>query len=200
MKQEHLGRLAALVIACLATAAVVTPVQGQETGTLKFELRPYESEVKIKKNIARQLDGSGLRWGVHENMIIIPLVSEKFVKPELPHMTRYGESKAIQLPAGNYTITVIGYEQKKLSRNIDKVLSESAFFNEDVLSFSIEPGATTTLDLLPRFAKTGKLVKVFLPKLFVEIHGGDETEGRVLINARMERSIRWDDYTGPLKF
>ena len=172
----------------------------QETGTLNVDVKPYESEVKIKKNIAKQLEHGGIRWGFLDDELIVPLISEKYVKPELPHFTRYGESDEIELAPGDYEITSIGYEQKELSRNIDKVLSKSAYFNQRILSFSIQPGATTTLEILPRFKKTGKLIKVFMPDLHVKVVVAGAVKGEAVINERTSSSVPWDDYSGPLKF
>jgi hypothetical protein len=185
--------LALLIL--FSTAAMGADPQG----TLVFEVQDYESEVKLKKNIVRQLEHGGLVWGFLENELVIPLVAQRFVKPEMNNTTRWGETDEITLPPGDYTLTCIGYQQKELSRNVDKVLSESAYFNLDRLTFTIRDGDTTRIQVLPRFAKSGKLVKVFIPALHVSVFEGDEKTAEAVISERTDSSIAWDDYEGPLK-
>lgn len=194
MPNYRLALLAVLILTAGEAAAE------EQTGTLLFDLRPYTSSVTLKKNIKKQLDRGGLKWGLEGNVLVIPLVGEQFVQTPLPHLTRYGKSTEIELPAGDYVISAIGYEQKELSRNVDKVLSASAFFNEEILAFTIRAGEKTTVEIQPQFVKTGKLVKVFIPRLHTRILVDNTEQAKSLINERTESSVAWDDYSGPLKF
>jgi hypothetical protein len=174
-------------------------------GTLVFDVKSLESDVKIKKNVRKQLEHAGLRWGISDNVLVIPLISQTFVKSELPHLTRYGEKKVIDLEAGQYRITCIGYVHSSNSRDVETVLSKSAFFNEAVMTFTVAAGKTTTLEIRPVLQKQTQSsflvkIKMFMPDLWTKvIEDGVETEETV-INQRMTTSISWDDYSGPLKF
>ena len=171
------------------------------TGTLVLNVDNYESEVKLKKNIRKQFDHSGLDWGINEDDLVITLVNRSYIGVDLSYLTRYGESKSLELPAGDYSITCIGIALESLSRDVEQLLSKSAFFNKDVLGFSIRPGETTQVDVHPliRKQKAGFLVKAFTPQLRVVVQeNGQPTEDKV-ISDRIASSIPWDHYSGPLK-
>jgi hypothetical protein len=193
--------------AILVLTFLVTPVFAEDPsiGTLVFDVKSLESDVKIKKNVRKQLEHAGLRWGIGDNVLVIPLVNEKYVKSDLPHLTRYGETKLIDVEAGQYHITCIGYVHSSNSRDVEKVLSKSAFFNKEVMTFTVEPGKTTILEIRPVLQKQTKSsflvkTKMFMPDLWTKvIEDGVETE-ETIINQRMATSISWDDYSGPLKF
>ena len=187
---------------CAASALAAEP---SETGTLVFHVMDYESEVKIGKKIQAQLEHAGLKWGINEDVLVIPLVNEIYVNAELPYLTRYGATKSIDLKAGEYHITCIGFILRSNSQDVRKVLSKSAFFNERVLSFTIAPGKTTTLRVLPSMKKQSQLSfalyqTMFQPELKVTIiEDGAETE-EMVINLPMTSTIPWDEYSGSLKF
>ena len=124
-------KLLALGTAFLIIAAFAgppPPAAAQSNGTLIFDVKNYASQVKIKKKVAKQLKHAGLRWAMLDNVLIIPMVNEKFVKPAMPNLTRYGEQTVLELKPGEYKITCIGFEHKKTSRDPDKVLAKSADF------------------------------------------------------------------------
>ncbi len=189
----------------LALASVIGLISGaaiasEPAGMLVVDVLDYESNVKLKKNIRRQLDNGFLRWTVVDDELVIPLVDERFVEPEFPHATRWGERDELSLPAGDYRLTCIGYEQKELSRDPQEVLAEGAYFNLDIMTFAVRPEQTTRVEILPRFRKTGGfLLKVFVPHLHVKIYEGEELVGEKVVSVRSDESIRWDEYTGPLK-
>ena len=191
----------------LVLTFLVTPVFAEDPsiGTLVLDVKSLESDVKIKKNVRKQLEHAGLRWGIGDNVLVIPLINEKFVKSELSHLIRYGEKKVIDLEAGQYHITCIGYVHSSNSRDVEKVLSKSAFFNEEVMTFTVATGKTTILEIRPVLQKQTKSsfllkTKMFMPDLWTKvIEDGVATE-ETNINQRMTTSISWDDYSGPLKF
>jgi hypothetical protein len=133
------------------------------------------------------------------------MIDEKFVRPELANVTRYGETDAIDLKPGKYSITCIGYAHSSNSRDVDKVLSASAFFNEGAVTFIVEPGKTTTLEIEPVLQKQKKSsflikTKVYVPDLRTKVVVDGEESEVVIINQRIDSSIAWDDYSGSLKF
>ena len=179
---------------------IATNVFASETeGTLLVEVQNYESDVKLKKGIRKQLDRGGLEWAIKGDELVIPFIGTKFVDADPLYTTRWSETDEVSLSPGEYAITFIGYEQKKLFGGIDKVLSKGAYFNERVLTFMIEPGEVTTLQILPRYQKTGSMLKVFLPALHVKVIRDEAVVQESVITGRTEQSISWDDYTGDLK-
>jgi hypothetical protein len=189
-----------LLLAILA--ALAGPIAADPpTGTLVLDVLPYESEVKLKKNIRAQFDRGGIEWGILENELVISLVSRQYVGADLPQLTRYGQQDSLELPAGEYRITCIGLTLESMSRSVDELLSKSAYFNKDILNFSILPGQTTRLAVhsLIRKQKAGFLLKAFSPQLKIAVDDGREDERETVISDRIASSIPWDRYSGPLK-
>jgi hypothetical protein len=186
---------------------VAHPLLGQQTGTLVLDMKNYTSSAKIPKNGQKQLEHAGIRWGVLDsNTLLIPLVNQRYVKADTPYLTRFGEQKAVEVKAGEYTITCIGFEFDAMSRDPDKVLSKSGFFNIDALRFAVLPGKTTTLEISPSFVAESQSrvflkFTMFLPDLKVRVlEDGAQKGDDVVISRRTEKSVAWDDYKGPLKF
>jgi len=179
---------------------------GQQKGTLVFDLKNYTSDAKIPKRSEKSLEHAGVRWGMIDDSLLISLVSEKFVKADLPYLTRFGEQKTLEMKAGQYTITCIGYEYNSTSRDPDKRLAKSAFFNIDGVTFSVLPGKTTILEISPTYVAESQwriLTKLtaFVPDLKVRVLEDGAPKGEeVVINRRTANSVAWDDYHGPLKF
>ena len=187
-----------IVAACLMLGGVAF---GQSTGSLVVNVLDYETDFKLKDKVRKKLDDGFLRWAVVGDELVIPLVSEKFLEPEFPNTTRWGERDKISVPAGHYRLTCIGYEQKELSSDPQEVLAEGAYFNLDVLEFDVHPDRTTRLDVLPTYYVDRGLflVKWFLLRLKVGIYEEDRLVAEKVISERSETSIRWDEYSGPLK-
>lgn len=176
----------------------------QQSGTLVFDVESYASEVKLDKNTKKQLQHFGIEWGIVDDMVVIPLVKKAFLKPEIPYFTRYGEQKTLQVEPGEYNITCIGYVHSSNSRDVDKVLSKSAFFNNAVLTFTVLPGKTTTVEIFPTYQRQTKWslwlpVRMFLPDLNVRVIEDEVQKVEKVINRRTTTSVAWDDYGGPLK-
>ena len=190
----------------LSVLGTTRPVIGQQSGTLVFDLKNYTTNAKMPKNTQKELAHAGLHWGMLDNTLLIPMVNQKYVKPETPYLTRLGEQKTLEMKAGRYTITCIGYEIRSGSADIDKVLSKNAFFNHDVLTFTVLPGKTTTLEISPVYQAESKWVllskfTMFLPDLKVRVlEDGTPNGEEVVISQRTVKSVAWDDYHGPLKF
>jgi hypothetical protein len=197
----------AAALAILLTPWLPPAVGSQESssGTLLVDVKPYESDVDMNKNVRKQLEHAGLEWGVVDHTIVFTLVDKRFVNAELPHMTRYGESKALELKSGDYTITCIGFVLASTSSDVEKSLSSSAFVNENVMTFTISHDRITTVKVLPIFQKQAKRgfrrsISVLVPDLAVSVLGDEAPKAAITINKRTPSSIAWDIYSGPLKF
>lgn len=144
----------------------------------------------------RELKSGGLEWGVKGNELVVTLVNKRFINVEIPNLTRYGERKEIELPAGEYTLTCVGLIPEG-GLSVDKVLSKGAYFNTNVFQFTIEPGKTTELDVASVIRRENTFfLKFFIPEVSIQIGDGPA----VPINVRGDASVGWDDYSGPLKF
>jgi hypothetical protein len=190
----------------LTVLSSARPALAQQTGTLVLELKNFTSDAKIPKKSQKNLAHAGVRWEMVDDGVLISLVNERFVKADLPNLTRFGEQKAVELKPGRYSITCIGYDFSSTSRDIDKVLAKSAFFNNDVMTFTVSAGKTTTLEIAPVYKAESQwwvLSKftMFLPDLKVRVLEDGTPQGdEVVINRRTEKSVAWNDYHGPLKF
>jgi hypothetical protein len=93
-----------------------------------------------------------------------------------------------------------------MSRDPDKVISKSGFYNIDVLKFAIMPGKTTTLEISPILVPESQSrlwakFTMFLPALRVRVLVDGTPPGEaVVISRRTDKSVAWNDYKGPLKF
>ena len=197
-----------LIGICLSLTAfgAAQSTSRQQSGMLVFDLKNYTSDAKMTKNAVKVLQYAGLRWGMLDKTLLIPMVNDKFVKADIPYFTRFGELKTLILEPGQYTITCIGFEFSSTSPDIDKALAKGAFFNNDVVTFTVLPGKTTTLEISPVYEAESKwrvLVKLtmLMPNLNLRIlEDGTLKDEDVAINRRTAKSVAWDDYHGPLKF
>lgn len=193
---------------CLVLAAIgaVRPVSGQQSGNLVFELENYTSDVKLPKKIQKQFEHGGIGWGIQDNSVVVSMLKQNFVKADL-QFTRYGERKTVEMKPGRYTITCIGYDVVSTwSLDIDKNLAKSAFFNNDVITFTVLPGKITTLEITPVMTAKSvwirlSTVTMYMPDIKVRVvEDGNATSENVVINRRTDNSDGWNDYHGPLKF
>lgn len=190
----------------LTSLGAAQSVFGQQSGTLVLDLKNYTSDAKIPKNSQKRLEHAGLRWGMLDNSVLISFVNEKYVKADLPYLTRFGDQKTLEIKPGQHTITCIGFEFDSTSSDVDKTLAKSAFFNNEVVTFTVQPGKTTTLEISPIFEAESQwhvLTKLtmFIPDLKVRVLEDGTPKGESLvINRRTPKSVAWNDYHGPLKF
>jgi len=190
-----------ITLIILAVFIAPIPAESAPTGTLVVDVQEYTSQVKIKKKVAKQLKHGGVVWGLSDHLLIVSLVNKQYVKPKLSNMTRYGEQNELGLEAGEYKITCIGFLHKKTSGDVDKVLSKSAFFNEEVMTFTILPDKTTTLEIVPVIKKQKAfLTNMFAPEYTVRVIEDGIEKAEAIISQRTGLSVAWDDYSGPLKF
>ncbi|MEF9978870.1 MAG: hypothetical protein RR969_07495 [Thermomonas sp.] len=172
----------------------------QETGTLVVNVAPFTSEKQLPKKVDKQLRSGGLEWGVKDGLLVFTMVAKQFIDYPINHMTRYGQSETLALPAGDYRITGIGLEMTT-GFSVQKILDKGAFVNEDVMSFRIEPGQTTTLTIKPVIYKDATFaVNFWMPTLLASVAAGTEPGAETALNKRIPTSIAWPNYSGPLKF
>jgi len=191
----------------LAAIGAARPILGQQSGTLVFEVKNYTSDAKLPKKIQKVMEHGGIGWGTLDNSVLISMVRENFVKADLQYFTRFGEQKTLEMKAGQYTITCIGYEfVSTWSLDVDKNLAKSAFINSDIVTFTVLPGKTTTLEISPVIVAKSVWVRLssvtmFSPDLTVRVLEDGAPKGEdVVITRRTENSVAWNDYHGPLKF
>jgi hypothetical protein len=169
-------------------------------GTLTVNIAQFTSERELPKKVDKQLRSGGLEWGVKDGLIVFTLVNKQFIDFPINHMTRYGQSESLPLPAGDYRITGIGLEMSA-GFNVQKLLDRGAFVNENVLSFRIEPGKTTTLNIRPVIYKDAAFVVNFwMPSLMASVQSEAGNGEEKALNVRNATSIAWPQYGGPLKF
>ena len=170
------------------------------TGTLVVEITPYTSEKPLPAKIEQQLKSAAVEFGVRDHQVVFSTVAKQFIDFPLSHMVRYGQSETLALPPGEYRITGIGLEVS-FGFNVQKILNKGAFVNEDVMSFTIEPGKTTTLVIHSVYGRdTAGLNAFYLPNLMASVRGEAGSTPEQALNVRGEHSIAWPDYHGSLKF
>lgn len=182
-----------------ATATATAPALSA-TGTLLVDIKAFTSEKELPKKVDKQLKSGGLEWGIRDNLIVFTMVNKQFVDFPISHMTRYGQNESLTLPAGEYRVTGIGMEMTA-GFNVQKILDRGAFVNDDVVTFRIEPGKTTTLSINPVIKKDNAFVVDFwMPTMMASVVGETAATEEKALNLRSETSIAWPQYKGPLKF
>jgi len=202
-------RLTYILIAGFLGFAAVCAAQSdssQQSGTLVFYLKSYTADVKIPKNSQKQLEHAGVSWAVLGNTLLISLVNQKYVNVDTLYLTRFGEQKKLEMKPGEYTVTCIAHEFNSTSANAEKFLSKNAFFNNDVVKFTVLAGKTTTLEVSPDYVSESawfRLSKLtmYIPLLKARVlEDGAQQSEVVEINRRTDKSVAWGNYKGPLKF
>jgi hypothetical protein len=184
----------------LATLCVAAPLVARADGTLVINVAPFQSEVKLKPKVQKQIEGGGMEWGLAGDRLVVTTVNKQYVGPAIDHLTRFGTNATLPLPAGEYHISCVGMVYDG-GLSVAKVLSKGAYFNENVMSFRIADGQTTTLDVRPVIrSSSGMLLKVFMPEYIAKTTLNGEVSSDTSLNARGEKSTAWDDYSGDLKF
>jgi len=193
-------RMMIRTVAFAAAAALWSLSAQAATGTLVFDVKPFTSKVKLKEKIENRLKSGGIEWGAADGQLVVTTVNKRFIRFDLPHMTRYGESKTLELAPGTYTIHCAAFIPEG-GLSVEKALAKGAFFNLDQMTFEIAEGKTTTLEVHPVIeSESTFLLKFFLPELQVKLVEDGAVTQEAVINNRVESSIAWNDYSGPLKF
>lgn len=188
----------AMLVLALAFSHAATAQEN--TGTLVVNIQQFTSEKPLPKKVDKQLKNGGLEWGVKDDLVVFTMVNKQFIDYPINHMTRYGQSETLTLPAGEYRVTGIGLELSA-GFNVQKILDRGAFVNENVMAFRIEPGKTTTININPVIYKDAAFVVNFwVPTLMASVQSEGGATDATALNTRTEASIGWPQYTGPLKF
>jgi len=184
------------VAAPAAAPAPATPA----TGTLVMDIAPFSSEIKLQKKVHAQLQSGGLEWGRKDGRIVFTLLNKRFVNFDMGQFTRYGTKTELQLPAGDYQVTCVGFIPST-GFDVMKIVAKGAYFNENVMTVHVDAGKVTTMALNPVIKKQSTFfVNVFMPDLVATTTRGDVVSAPVTLNALTPASVKWPDYTGDLKF
>jgi hypothetical protein len=195
-----MGNLFKGALLVLALAFCQAAYAQDNTGTLVVNINQFTSEKELPKKVTKQLANGGLEWGIKDNLVVFTMVGKQFVDFPINHMTRYGQNESLQLPAGEYRITGIGLEAV-VGFSVQKILDKGAYVNENVMTFTVEPGKTTTLNIKPVIYKDNAIVTYYMPTLVASTR--DDTgaaSAETELNTRGDASIAWPQYSGPLKF
>ena len=172
----------------------------QAMGKLVFDVKAFTSEVPLKKKIEAQLQSGGIEWGVKNGLLVVAVINKRFIDFDISHMTRFGHNEQLDLPAGEYHITCAGFEPHT-GFSVEKLLAKGGYFNENIVTFTIEPGKTTTVSLNPIMKKDQTFfLTVYMPTLMTSVVTEAGATPEKAINLRQADSIAWPAYTGPLKF
>lgn len=183
-----------------AAAANASTTAPAANGTLVVDIKAFSSEKPLPKKVDKQLRNGGLEWGTKDKQVVFTMVGKQFLDFPINHMTRYGQSESLQLPAGDYRITGVGLEMTT-GFSVQKILDRGAYVNQDVIAFRIEPGKTTTLSINPVIYKDATFaVNFWMPTLMTSVHDESGASPEKAINERGAASIAWPQYNGPLKF
>ena len=189
-------------IAMVALAFCHTAIAQEAQGTLVVDVQAFTSEKELPKKVDKQLRNGGLEWGVKDGQVVFTMVAKQFIDFPINHLTRYGQSESLALPAGEYRVTGIGLEMTT-AFSVQKILDRGAFVNEDAMSFTIEAGKTTTLSIKPVIYKDATFaVNFWMPTLMAsaKTEGATEATPETALNRRGTSSIARPQYNGPLKF
>lgn len=175
--------------------------QAGANGTLVVDIKAFHSERDLPSKAEQQLKNGGIEWGQRDHQIVFTMINKRFIEFPVNHMTRYGQSESMQLPAGDYKITGIGLEMK-FGFNPQKIVDKGGYINEDILVVHVEAGKTTTLTIDPVIYKDSAFVVDFwMPTLNATVSvDGAPASPAVALTTRGDKSIVWGSYDGALKF
>ena len=194
---HHLFRCA---LAALFLLASFNASAQATTGKLLLDVRPFTSEVKLKKKVDDTLRHGALDWGVKDGRIVFTSVAKQYINFEMNNFTRFGETKELELPPGEYKISCAGLVPHT-AFSPQAILSKGGFFNIDVMTVRIEAGKTTTLTIAPVIRKQRTLLlNFFQAELLATASIDGVTSPEVSLNMEAPNSVKWDAYTGDLKF
>jgi hypothetical protein len=189
-------------VACISIAAQAqeTTPTTPATGTLQLEIAAFTSEIALKPKIQTQLASGGIEWGQKGDRIIFTYVNKRFLNFDIPFLTRFGETRKLELPEGDYSITCVGF-LPATAFSVEKALSKGAYFNNNIMTVHVAAGKTTTLTMKPVIRKKSTfLLAFFIPDMLTSGTLDGITSPEISINEKSATSVKWDDYVGDLKF
>ncbi|MFC2172303.1 hypothetical protein ACFLU6_06685 [Acidobacteriota bacterium] len=208
-RSDMARRLLFILISILLLLFIIETAPAEESaakkGTLVFHVKDFVVKSNIKKKVRKDLERRGIRWGMVDNTLVITFIHMRHIDADLPYLTRWGEEQKVELVPGEYSISCISLDLKKYERSADEFIAKNAYVNEGMLPFLIEPGKTTTIDILPIYRKQVKKnvltrQKLYKADLEATVIKNGEAGKPVFLNKRKGNSIRWGKYKGPLKF
>jgi len=192
--------LLAFAVALLAGTWSLSLAAQEAKGTLVFDVKPFTSKVKLKEKIENRLKTGGIEWGIADGQLVVTLVNKRFIAFDIPNMTRYGESKTLEVPAGSYKLHCVGFVPEG-GFSVEKALSKGAWFNLDMKTFEVAEGKTVTIEVYPTMdSESTFFLKFYMPQLLVKFIVDGAPADELVINDRTPTAIAWDNYDGPLKF
>ena len=192
--------LFALAVAWVAGTWSLALSAQDANGTLVFDVKPFTSKVKLKEKIENRLKTGGIEWGIADGQLVVTMVNKRFIAFEIPNMTRYGESKTLEVPAGSYKLHCVGFAPDG-GFSVEKALSKGAWFNLDLKNFDVPAGKTVTIEVYPTIdSESTFFLKFYMPQLMLKFIVDGAPAGELVINDKLPSSIAWDNYDGPLKF
>lgn len=196
MKKWMIAALSGLALAVCGNAAMAQ----QAMGKIVLDIKPFSTEVTLKKKVEATLKTGGLEWGAKDGQVVITMVNKRFINFDMPNFTRFDSKTEIDVPAGEYAITAVGFIPTT-SFSPEKALAKGAFFNERVLTLKVEAGKASTITIRPVIQKSATfLLDFFQPALLTTVSSEGVDSAEVSIAAKNDKSIAWPAYTGPLKF
>jgi hypothetical protein len=200
LRSNEMSRVLSCVFAVVLLMLSLSAQAQQTNGKLVVEFKDFTSEIKLKKKVETTLKSGGMEWGVKDGLVVFSMVNKRFVNFDMPNFTRYGGQTALDVPAGNYNITGIGLKPKT-AFSPEKLLDKGAYFNENIMSFTVQPGKTTTISIRPIIQKNATFfLNIYLPELLTSIVTEESKTEEVSIVERNDKSVDWSVYSGPLKF
>lgn len=201
MRLALLGALFVLLPMTSVSLAQDAPAApAPQLGTLELTVAAFSSEVTLKPKIQTQLASGGVEWGQKGDRIVFTMVNKRFLNFDIPYLTRFGESRKLELPEGDYTITCVGFVPMT-AFSVEKALSKGAYFNRNVMTVHVAAGKVTTLAMRPVIRKQATFfLTFFMPELLTSSTLDGTTTPELSLNEKTDASIKWDDYVGDLKF
>jgi hypothetical protein len=199
---KNLRRSILTSLACISLAAQAqeTTPAAPATGTLQLEIAAFTSEVTLKPKIQTQLASGGIEWGQKGDRIVFTYVNKRFLNFDIPYLTRFGETRKLELPEGDYAVTCVGF-LPATAFSVEKALSKGAYFNRNVMTVHVAVGKTTTLTMKPVIRKQATFfLTFFMPEMLTSSTLDGVTSPEISLNEKSTASVKWDDYVGDLKF
>ncbi|WP_313455403.1 hypothetical protein [Stenotrophomonas sp.] len=176
-----------------------------DTGTLFVQVERLQSDVPLSKTVMEDVRVGGVTWGVQGKQLVLVQADPRYVDYDYGFTTRFGHSHSVQLPAGEYQLTVVGLEPRQ-SYSTDKQMNRAAFVTQNIRTVRVESGKTTQLHIEPLILDEDA-VRPFVPTLLTLLTDPDvsleqtrKAARPTAISLRDQNSIAWPDYHGPLKF
>lgn len=196
MNIRFMGLLVVLFVAFNSTPSIAQ----QANGKLTVDIQLFTSDVKLKPKVETILKAGGLEWGAKDGNVVFTTVNKRFINFDIQNYTAYGKQTTIDLPAGDYSISGVGFIPST-GFSPEKILAKGAYINEKIMSIRIEADKTSVIKIRPIIQKNATFfVNLFMPELLITtVTPEGVSSSEVSIVAKDEKSLPWATYTGFLK-